>query len=742
MQRMIGVGVFTIGFAFHTAHAQSPPPASVAERAEFYQRVAGTTSTAELERLARALLAPPLDTTQRVRLELIVERYYELDPAEALVFARELRRAGGPDFVALLYDRLARDDINEALATLSLVDDPQEARHAALTTFTGLGADERAYDLVAASLQSGPREQFRADALLQLAATAPRRAFEETLMLADADKRAGLAYSVIARWANDSELEALAAVNRVLDPQLQAALRGTVLRGWRDPETLAEYLATLSPESLRDALANGGLDRLVQTDPRRAGELAAALPPGEDRQRLLMQIGGVYSQLDAEAAVAWARALAPPEPELLNNIVRNIALQDSVRAFDIASTLDEPARSQGHALAIGAPIADAGKFTALAERVLRVADERTRTGLLTALIGSAANHPGNVERVLEWMLANGAAVPATAFEGVGLAYARADPSAAAAYVDRVPNAARAGWIAAVTAVQATTDLQSAAAFVERFRGEPEFDRAAEQLAQQMAPVDPPAAARLLASVRARGPGGVSPEVAIARSWAQSDAPAAAAWALALPPMQRSIALSIVTGTWGQQDPDAVRDWALRVPAGDTRDQALMAVARARGAAPPDPVLLGAFSNDRAREGAVMNMIPATAQADVAAAHRLIDTYIADPARRRQAEEIVESIANGTAPLTSPAFGVPQGAINAVRPLGGAPAGIVTYGQAITIIGPNGQPVTVQPPPFGVVQTPPGSLPPGVRPPVPVSPVTGLPVIVPVPVPPAPTSDRQ
>lgn len=739
MQRMIGV--LAIGFALHAAHAQPPPPATVAERAEFYQRIAGTSSTAELERLARALLEPPLDAAQRVRLELIVERYYEVDRSGALGFARELRREGGPDFVALLYDRLARDDVNDALTALSLVDDPAEARHAAQMTFTGLGGDERAYDLVAASLQSGPREQFRADALPQLAARSPHRAFEEALALADAEKRAGLAHSVIARWANDSESEALAAVNRVPDPELQAALRGTVLRSWRDQETLADYLATLGPESLREALVNGGLDRLVQTDPRRAGELAAALPPGDDRHRLLMQIGSVYVHLDAEAAVAWARALAPPEPELLNNMVRNIALQDPVRAFDIASTLDEPARSQGYAMTIGGPIADGGNFTALANRMLRIADEQTRTGLLTALIGSAANHPDNVERVLEWMLANDDAVPAAAFEGVGLAYARANPSAAAVYVDRVPNAARAGWITALTAVQAATDLQGAAAFLERFRGEPAFDRAAEHLAQQMAAVDPPAAARLLASVRARGAGGVGPEVAIARSWAQSDAPAAAAWALDLPPMQRSIALSIVTGTWGQQDPDAVRDWALRVPAGDTRDQALMAAARARGAAPPDPVLLAAFSNDRAREGAVMNMIPATAQADIAAARRLIDAYIADPGRRRQAEEIVESIANGTAPLPSPAFGVSQGAINAIRPLGTTPTGVVTYGQPVTIIGPNGQPVTVQPSPFGVMP-PPGSLPPGVRPPVPVSPVTGLPVMVPTPAPPAPASDRQ
>ena len=200
---------------------------------------------------------------------------------------------------------------------------------------------------------------------------------------------------------------------------------------------------------------------------------------------------------------------------------------------------------------------------------------------------------------------------------------------------RVPSGARAAWISAVAQGYATTDPQSAPAFLERFRGDPAYDPAALAVVQPLAASDPAAAARLLASVGARGTGGVRPEFAIARNWAQRDPAAAASWALDLPPMSRGLVLPIVAGAWALQDPDAVREWALRAPPGEKRDAALAAAVRSQGAAPPDLALLGAFSDDRARQAALMGTIVATAQTDPAAARRLLDAHITDPRMRGQ-----------------------------------------------------------------------------------------------------------
>ena len=754
MWRMFGILVFVSAasnaYSQPTRPPAANPPPSVAERAELYQRIAGIESTAELERLARATItaqdaAGALPDAASPSLELIFERYFELDPAGAATLGGELLRSRSPSLLFSLYLRLAQADINAALTALSQIDDPLAARSVARAVLSGLGADERAYELVLASLQGEAREQFVVDALPQLATTAPRKALDAALALTDPDQRSRLAVMVVSSWAGNAPNEAIAAVNGVADPTLQAQLRAALLRSWRDTDSLFVYVETLGSDRLSEALMSGLVERLVSADTQRAGALVAKLPAGEARTRLLPQVGYRYAQQDPEGAVAWARTLDPPAPDLVANAVRFVASRDPLRAFDLAGSLDEPQRTQTYFSIVNGST-DAVQMPALASRVARIDDGPVKTQLIMSLVQLWAERGRDPEGALAWISANEASVPPEAFERVAYLYARSDPAAAAAYVDRVPNRARAAWIAAVTVGYATTDVQGATQFLERFRGEPGFDRGAPQLAMRIAETDPAAAARLLASVGTRAADGASPEFTIARNWAQRDPAAAAAWAIDLPPLQRTMALQMVTGVWGSRDPDAVRQWALGMPAGDRRDVALAAAVRARGAAPPDPALLAAFSQERARQAAMMNTILATAQTDAAAARRLIGEHITDPRMRAQAEEVVESFARGTAPITpAGAFGgvpmgIATGAIGAAPPgfvpgvTGGSPTGFVSgvingmppgvSGQPFTIIGPNGQPVPIQslirPPEPGLIPLPPGAYT-GPVPPIPRAP---------------------
>ena len=74
---------------------------------------------------------------------------------------------------------------------------------------------------------------------------------------------------------------------------------------------------------------------------------------------------------------------------------------------------------------------------------------------------------------------------------------------------------------------------------------------------------------------------------------------------------------------------------------------------------PTLALLGAFSDDRARQGALMDTILATAQTDPAAARRLLDAHITDPRMRAQAEQMIDGFASGAVPLPTGGFGCPD-----------------------------------------------------------------------------------
>jgi hypothetical protein len=163
-----------------------------------------------------------------------------------------------------------------------------------------------------------------------------------------------------------------------------------------------------------------------------------------------------------------------------------------------------------------------------------------------------------------------------------------------------------------------------------------------------------------------------------------------------------------------------------LPAGDKRDAALGVVVRARGATPPNPALLNAFSDDRARQSALMNTVLATAQADPAAARRLIDGHITDPDRRAQALEVVDSIARGDPGFPRIGPGATAGMIGAPTPpfIGAVPTGFVPAGvmPPTTVLGPNGQPVMIRSPVTGQIVVPgPAFVPPPQSPPMPAPP---------------------
>lgn len=684
--------------------------ATVAQRADFYDSVARVRSAATLDALVSRVAALPPGDARRFQLDAIVERYVELDVERAVRISGQLLRADAPDLVRRVYERLGRTDVNAALAALSQIDDLGEERLAADALLEALGGDLRALELVSAALHGVDPDPFRASHLVRLGRESPREAFAAALELRDAAARSAAATGILAAWVVEAPEDAIDALRRVDDSLLGPALRDVMLRSLRTADSIFAYLGTLDEDEYRQALDGGVLARLAQTDPVAAAEIVAGMPVSDQRRRLEMQVGTAYGQKDPVAALAWARNLSADNPELVPAILRGVAFTDPLRAFDLAVSLDEPTRSQGVLMVLGT--GGDRPFAALANRVLRLPEGQTRTAAVMSVLSSWAMGPDKKVEALDWALANANAVPPEAFERLAYQVAQADPTAAAAYLDRVPSAGRAGWLRAVAVSYAATgDPQAALSFLERYRGDPGFDRAATALAPHLARTDPPAAARLLGSVSERSNEGFGAELQIAREWAQRDPAAAAAWAIDLPLMQRNAIVGMVAGAWALADRDAVRRWALSMPSGEKRDAVLAAAVRASGTE-PDAALMGAFSDDRARQAAMMAVVLNAATTDRDAARRLLAAYISDPKMRAQAEQMIDTMPRSTAGMPNAGFGVPAGIV--VRDpvtgtfIGGGPTGLAPGAPAMAfppggapppglVVGPNG-PVFMPAPP--------------------------------------------
>ena len=151
--------------------------------------------------------------------------------------------------------------------------------------------------------------------------------------------------------------------------------------------------------------------------------------------------------------------------------------------------------------------------------------------------------------------------------------------------------------------------------------------------------------RLLASVsdtslgRYRGAAG-----SVAHYLARQNPAAAAQWALNLDDAQaRKFAIGAVAREWAEANAPAAGNWAMSLPQGKVRDAALTGLLYGIAEESiPDGTLLGAFSVDSARTEASRGVVAILAQRNRDDARSWIESQIADPWEREQAERLLET----------------------------------------------------------------------------------------------------
>jgi hypothetical protein len=205
----------------------------------------------------------------------------------------------------------------------------------------------------------------------------------------------------------------------------------------------------------------------------------------------------------------------------------------------------------------------------------------------------------------------------------------------------LPPEHRASWVAGVAFALVHSYPDRAIGYLSDHRGQPGYEQGVVAVVRQLASVDSPTAAALLATALPSQPiGNVAVELATA--WGRRDPRAAAAWALGL---EQAGPAGAVAAAWARDDSSAAEAWALSLPRGEVRDAGITGVLTARADTGEfNPALLNALSSEAARQQGASRVILQVGRRDQARARELMNAYLSDPELRRQTEQQLAQLA--------------------------------------------------------------------------------------------------
>lgn len=663
-------------------NAAAPPPGglSIAQRRAVYDAVAQADAAALQSRL-RDAAADPQSARRRFTLQVLLARYAEIDPAQAIHAARRLGLR--PPLWLPVYEAWAERDRRAALAALHGLDEPADAAAAGLAVLRGLGGNEaRNVDRVMAALPGDAQRGFVVGAVAAIARTSPADALDLALTLHGESTVRTAVRSAAAIWAERDPRAALAAAASIGDAGTRKRFEEAVLGVWagEDPEDLLAYAATPGSALQQRVLSNYGLLRslarthpqrvlaltdhvssgfakavrsqavqaLARRDPGAAVAYVAALPPSQERQELLRATARGYGQAQPDAALSWARNLDPPDPLAVAGVIAGIAEADPDRALELALAETSPAAKRRALTSIAAGAGyDSAQEARIADRLLAAPGDGASQSALQMLTARwTANNPDDAA---DWMLANADRLSPAAFAQLAGQLGRKDPQKAVQYTAQIPRRVRAKWIAGLASSYAQVDTPGALSWVAQFRGEPGYADAASSVARQLAQSDPQGAANLLQSIAHPTMGTASTAASIANELAQRDPRGAAQWALSLQGTRtEQLAVSAAVMRWTVRDAPSARSWVLALPPDQNRDFALssLVTAVARNGT-PDQSLFDAFKDDAMRNRAVLAAVSVIARRDAGAARAFANAHLADPKLRRSAEQMIDGLASNS-----------------------------------------------------------------------------------------------
>ena len=617
-------------------------PRGTAERATFYAAVA----RADARGVESLLIVARALSDRNVRafaLDVLLARYAELDPSEAVAAAKELDVPSSS--LVPLYQAWLTSSPAAALASLGALEDPKKTEVA--TGLLALVSDDDALVARVIAVLPAQSRALYANALGELARMSPAEALARAGKIADAAQRRDAVNRVLSMWAR-SDPRAVADYLAGLDTKAQrdAARSGVWQQIAMAAPELALERAEMVPQELRGQIQVFAIQTLAQRDPKAALARFEQMPQGAvGRNGMLPMIARSYATRDPEGALAWARAQQPPQPGVMAAVISGLADKDPAHAFDLASEIASPLeQTQALQSVVNLSVMrDPASLGPLLERVLAMPNDAQRQMLVQMALNSLAS--SDPDKAVEWLIANPGQAP-DAVQQVASTFARTDPARAASYSSRLTGDARVPWLRGVANAYAQVDSRGALEWVEQLRGTPEYDEMAFAVLQSATPQDLAATTRLIESIGREDYQRMGIQ-SLATRWTNTDPAAAANWATNLrDPAQRTAAVQAVGSTWANQNAPAAKEWVLSQPSGPVRDGILLTLMSASARfGPPDTSLLADISTDQGRVAAVQSAAMAMAQRDADGARAFVESNVTDSTERERVLSMVSQVAS-------------------------------------------------------------------------------------------------
>lgn len=307
-----------------------------------------------------------------------------------------------------------------------------------------------------------------------------------------------------------------------------------------DPARAFELASSLQQEAAADAMVDV-LGVWVHTDPAAAVAHIADVPLPA-RQRVTRHVASSWAERAPEEALAWARALpsARERESALNAVFLAVAWRDPMAGLEMALRTEEAPDQVIRDCAYSAATQDVAATLALVQSM--PAGVR-RDAVLSRIVAIVSDTEPERAAVLAAGLSS-AEDRAAAYDDVARTLAAEDPAAAARWAAGLDDSAGATHaLKSAVGTWARNDPRAAASFVQSLpRGELRDEA----------------------------------EFVLVSDWAELDPQRAAGWVLSHGGEQPRL-LSRLLYWWTDIDEEQAADWARSLPAGETRDGALVAL---------------------------------------------------------------------------------------------------------------------------------------------------------------------
>jgi len=460
---------------------------------------------------------------RRLARRVLYLRFTELDAGAA---ARRAAAESPPESHELLqtvFGDWARRDLDGALAGLQTFSRETDLQRSAATGIVDAHAwrgSHRAAAVLSRLPEALRTPHVQGSAVAANAESDPAGAFEQALELEDREARETALSLIVRTWAEADPEAAFARVRQLDDGRLRNAVMAPATHAWakQDPEGLwaaagrednqrlrtqmqtaalgtlvaedtdrALELAAGLPASARQGAYYSMLSRLAQTAPERAADAVLGIAEPQVRKRVARSIMGTLVSRDIDEALVWAERVEGQRGDIWLMVLRQAARNDPLVGLNRAAALGDPdERARALMVAISGA-ADTDPDLAAGYIAELPAGPKRSQAVLSLVNGLATADP---RAAMEIALARPADEREKLLRHVSGRMVTNHPEIAAQYLARLNGKERTAWLTAMANQKGADDPAIAAAWLEGYQGDPDFDRIATALTGGMSRNDP------------------------------------------------------------------------------------------------------------------------------------------------------------------------------------------------------------------------------------------------------------